>query len=392
MLDKSNIVKNNKFLFYITYAIVLTFLLFNYKTVFLALKYVLSLATPFYIAIVIAFILNIPMKKIELLLQHKITKKGLLRGLSIASTLVIALLIILLFSSFIIPKLGESITLIITNIFNYSNTLVSLINQTLENFHIHYSINYDTIQELLSNMNFSQLLSANGEHLGDAGLNILIQSFGIVSLFINGITSFIMSIYLLANKETYITQLKKFITFFVGYKKSLMIYDIGIEANHYFNSFVSGQLLECFILMILMYFGFRVTSMPFPELLAFIIGTVAIVPMFGGFVGFGIGFVIVLAVEPSQALIFTICFLIIQQIESNLIYPRVVGNAVGISGLYVLLSLVIFGNMFGFFGMLIAVPSMALIYAVGSRVINIGLYRKHIDVSDKSVKKFTIDE
>ena len=74
--------------------------------------------------------------------------------------------------------------------------------------------------------------------------------------------------------------------------------------------------------------------------------------------------------------------------EANIIYPRVVGGAVGISGLYVLLSLVIFGNLFGFFGLLIAVPSMALIYAVGSRVVNISLYRKHIEITDKTIKKF----
>ena len=132
--------------------------------------------------------------------------------------------------------------------------------------------------------------------------------------------------------------------------------------------------------------------MRFPELLAFIIGFSSLVPMFGGFVGFGVSFILVLAVEPSVALIFAICFIIIQQFESNVLYPRVVGNAVGISGLYVLFALFVFGNLFGFFGLLIAVPSMALIYAVGSRVINISLYRKHIEVTSTSIKKFDVDE
>ncbi len=175
--------------------------------------------------------------------------------------------------------------------------------------------------------------------------------------------------------------------FLFGYKESLVIFDIGAEANHYFNGFVSGQLLECCILMSLMYVGFKLTGLPFPELLAFIIGVSSLVPMFGGYVGFGVSFILVLAVESTQAIIFTICFVIIQQFEANVIYPRVVGGAVGISGLYVLLSLVLFGNIFGFFGLLIAVPSMALIYAVGSRVINISLYRNHIEVTDKSIKK-----
>lgn len=382
MIDKNHIVKNNKIIFYITYTIFLAFVVFNYKTIFTVAKNVLSLATPFYIAIVIAFVLNIPMKKIEKLYSKKIENKSLRRGLSIATTLIFALCLIILFSSFIIPRILESITLIITNIFNYASSLVLLINDTLSKFHFNFSINYNFIQQALSNMNLNSLISQNKSSITE----ILSQSLGLFGLFINAITSFIMSIYMLANKETHIRQLKKIITYFLGYKRALSIFDIAAEANHYFNGFVSGQLLESCILTCLMYISFRICHLPFSELLASIIGISSLVPMFGGFFGFGVGFVLVLAVSPSQALIFTICFCIIQQFESNIIYPRVVGGAVGISGLYVLLSLVVFGNLFGFFGMLIAVPSMALIYAVGSRMITIGLYRKNIEVTDESVK------
>ncbi len=387
MIDKTHIVKNNKTMLYITYAIILAFVVFNYTTVFSVLGYILSLATPLYIAIIIAFILNIPMKKIEHLYGKKIKRKGLKRGLAIATTLILALLLIVLFSSFIIPRLGESISSIITNIFNYSNRLVTMINDTLAKFNVNYAINYDSIQQALANLDLNNLLSKSGDFLGNAGINLLFQSIGIFGFFINVITSFIMALYLLANKETHLRQLKKIVTFFFGYKESLVIFDIGAEANHYFNGFVTGQLLECCILTSLMYIGFRLTGLPFPELLAFVIGIASLVPMFGGFVGFGISFVLVLAVDPTKAIIFTICFVIIQQFEANIIYPRVVGGAVGISGLYVLLSLVIFGNLFGFFGLLIAVPSMALIYAVGSRLVNISLYRKHIEVTDHSIKK-----
>lgn len=389
MIDKTHIVKNNKTMLYITYAIVLAFIVFNFNTVFSIIGYILSLATPLYIAIIIAFILNIPMRKIEHLYGKKIKKRGLKRGLAMATTLILALLLIVLFSSFIIPRLGESITLIITNIFNYANRLVTLVNDTMAKFHVNYAINYDSIQQGLATLDLNNFLSKSGDLLGNAGINLLFQSIGIFGFFINVITSFIMSLYLLANKETHLRQLKKIVTFLFGYKESLVIFDIGAEANHYFNGFVSGQLLECCILTSLMYAGFRLTSLPFPELIAFIIGLASLVPMFGGFVGFGISFILVLAVEPTQAIIFTICFVIIQQFEANIIYPRVVGGAVGISGLYVLLSLVVFGNLFGFFGLLIAVPSMALIYAVGSRFINISLYRNHIEVTDKSIKKMS---
>lgn len=387
MIDKTYIVKKNKTILYITYTIFLAFIVFNYEIVFSTVAHILSLATPFYIALVIAFLLNIPMKKIEELYGKKIDNKNLKRGLSIATTLILALCIIILFSSFIIPRLIESITLIITNIFHYSNQLVTMINNTLAKFHFNYSINYDDISKAIMNLDLNKLLISNENLLENAGLNLLFQSIGIFSFFITVITSFIMSIYLLVNKETHIRQFKKVITFLFGYKKALNFFDIGAEANHYFNGFVSGQLLECCILTFIMYLGFKITGMPFPELIAFIIGTTALVPMFGGFVGFGISFVLILAVESEKSILFTICFLIIQQIESNLIYPRVVGNAVGISGLYVLVALVIFGNLWGFFGLLIAVPCMALIYAIGSRTVNISLYRQRIEVTDRTIKR-----
>ena len=389
MIDKSQIVKKNKTIFYLTYAILLAFVVFNYETVFAILSDILALATPLYIAIIIAFVLNIPMRKIEHLYGKKIKRKGLKRGLSIATTLILAVILIILFSAFIIPRLGESIALIITNIFNYADRLVTMINDTLAHFHINYAINYESIQQALTSLDLNHLLSQSGNILGNAGIHLIFQSIGIFGVFINAITSFIMAIYLLANKEAHLKTIKENCHIsYLDIIAHLVIFDIGAEANHYFNGFVSGQLLESCILMFLMYVGFRITGLPFPELIAFIIGISSLIPMFGGYFGFAISFILVLAINSTQAIIFTICFVIIQQFEANIIYPRVVGGAVGISGLYVLLSLVIFGNLFGFFGLLIAVPSMALIYAVGSRVVNISLYRKHIEITDKTIKKF----
>ena len=193
---------------YITYAILLAFVVFNYETVFSVVGYLLSLATPLYIAIIIAFILNIPMRKIEHLYGKKIKKKGLKRGLSIMTTLILAIILLVLFSSFIIPKLGESISLIITNIFNYSNRLVTLVNDALAQFNVNYAINYDSIQQALTNMDLNSFLSKSGDLLGNAGINLIFQSIGIFGTFINAITSFIMALYLLANKETHLRDRK----------------------------------------------------------------------------------------------------------------------------------------------------------------------------------------
>ena len=391
MLDRNQIHKNNRIIVYITYAIVLAFLLFNYVDVIKYVTYVLSLATPFYIAIIIAFILNIPMNKFEELLKKKLKNKDIIRGLAIGLTLFFALLIIILFTSYVLPELGESITILITNIFSYSESLINNVNDFLANLNIHYSINNETFKNMITNLDLNRFLSDGSSLLGEAGLEIVIKSVGVFNFLFNSITSFIMALYLLANKETHVRQLKKIITYFFGYKRALNMIDIGKEANHYFNGFVAGQLLEACIFTVLMYISFIFTKAPFPELLALILGILSLIPLFGGYIGFAICVFLVLAVDSSKLLVFTISYFVIQQIEGNLIYPRVVGNAVGISGLYVLLSLVVFGNLFGFFGMLIAVPSMALIYAVASRVITIGLYRNNIEVTSKEVKKLKRD-
>ena len=114
-------IKKDKTIMYITYTVVLAFVLFNYKEVLNIIMNIISLATPFYIAVVIAFILNIPMKKIENLLSKKIKKKNILRGASLALTLICTALILVLFFSFIIPKLVESVILIFTNLLNYTS-------------------------------------------------------------------------------------------------------------------------------------------------------------------------------------------------------------------------------------------------------------------------------
>ena len=386
-------IKKDKTIMYITYTVVLAFVLFNYKEVLNIIMNIISLATPFYIAVVIAFILNIPMKKIENLLSKKIKKKNILRGASLALTLICTALILVLFFSFIIPKLVESVILIFTNLLNYTSTLVTMINKTLEQLHIHYAMDFSDIQSLIQqNFDINNIIIKGTDFLGQTGFNIIFQSIGLVNTFINGIASFMMGLYLLANKELHITQVKKFITFIFGYKKSLSIIDIGIEANHYFNGFVSGQLLECCIFMTLMYIVLRFIGLPFPELMAVLIALSSLVPMFGTFVGFFISFILVLAAAPSLAVIFVICFICVQQFEGNVIYPHVVGDAVGISGLYVLLALVVFGNLFGFVGLLIAVPSMAVIYAIGSRVINLSLYKQHIEVTFNKISKFKDEE
>ena len=159
------------------------------------------------------------------------------------------------------------------------------------------------------------------------------------------------------------------------------------EANHYFNSFVTGQMLEAICFMLEVYIAMRLFGMPFPELIAIMAFLFSFVPMFGNFITFFAGLILVAAAQSKSMFAFAIIYLCLQQFEGNFVYPKIVGKSVGISGLFVLLGITIFGNLWGVVGVLIGVPLTALIYAVFSRIINIGLYQKHIEVTYNNLYK-----
>ena len=129
----------------------------------------------------------------------------------------------------------------------------------------------------------------------------------------------------------------------------------------------------------------RIFAFPFPELIASAAFIFAFIPMFGGFFTFVIGIVLTAAAKSSSTILFAIIFICLQQFEGNFVYPKIVGRSVGISGLFVLLGLTVFGGLFGFIGVLLAVPLTALIYALVARFINIRLYRRNLEVKGNKV-------
>lgn len=399
MEKPQDLVKKDKVLFYITFGIVLSFVLFNLKSVLSIVLDILALATPFYIAIVIAFIINLPMRKIEKGLwklkkkaDWKRLGKGAIRALSIAITMLILVVIVTLFSSFIIPKIGESIALIFSNLTNYAAKLSAFVTALCKQFHINYSLTTADVNKWFSSVDLNTALQTVGSFFGASASSATKIVNSVSGTALTSITAFIMALYLLGNKEKHITQMRKLVTYFFGFKRSSTIFEVAAEANHYFSSFVTGQVLEACCFMTLVYVFMRIFGLPFPELVALIAFLFSFIPMFGGFFSFTFGLILVAAAQSESLLLYIIMFVCLQQFEGNVVYPRVVGNAVGISGLFVLLGITIFGNLFGFFGVLIAVPLTALIYALASRIINITLYRRHIEVTYHHLEEIKEDE
>lgn len=380
-----------------TYIVIIFFIGFNFPAIYYQLSYYLSLLSPLFIAIGIAFVLNIPMSTIERIIKKIIPQKSWfyskIRGVSILLTFVFTFAIISIISSIIFPQIITSIVMLFNNISTYLANISGTINTILEFFHIDLNIdfNFNTteINGYLSQVGWSidKIIKTATDWLSGAGNLVFTNALAFTNGLANWFMGLMLSLYLLSSKEKFIRQFRKLIVSILGYRRSTSVFAIGNRAHLYFANFISGQLLEACILGILFYIGMTLLKMPFAMLISSIIGISSIVPMFGALFGMAVGCFLILAVNPMQVLWFIIFFQVLQQLEGNLIYPHVVGNSVGLPGLWVLLSIVVFGGLFGLLGMLIAVPTTALIYSVLGDIVNERLKQKKLIVTETTLSE-----
>lgn len=331
---------------------------------------------PFILGGVIAFILNIPMTKIENKLKKKIKNQKLVRMISIALSLLLFILIIAIIALLLIPELVENIELLISNI-------PGLIDK-IEVFVLDLLDKYPDIQ-----VQIEELFTSSG-NITDIISNILNYfvngAIGFISSLIEGFVTFftaiIFSIYMLSQKEYLTKGFKKILYASVNKEKADKVMKVGSLTNKTFSKFISGQCVEACILGILMFIAFTLCRFPYALLIAVLTAVTALVPIFGAIIAMVIGAILIGITNPLQAILFIIVFQVIQQIEGNFIYPRVVGKSVGLSPMWTLLSITVGGNLFGIVGMLIGLPLASVIYAVVKEVVNNKLKEKKIKVEN----------
>lgn len=372
----------------ITYAAILVLLILHFDWLLQITSLCIALVSPLFCGIGIAFVLNLPMSRIESLLM-KLTKsnkrQSWMRPIAIALTLVLATLLLFLLSSIIFPQVGDSVMMLVRNIPMYITNITDLINRLMADFHLEYELDLEAIfhmpvQEAVAKL--VQWIQQTGPSMMNDAWNMT-QS--IAQTIANWFLGFMLSLYLLSGKERFLRQLRKFIVSVFPDKVHQQLFYIGAKANYIFSHFIGGQLLEACILGCLFYAMMLILRMPYALLISCTIAVTSIVPMFGAMLGMCFGFLLILAINPLQSIIFVVAFQIMQQFEGNVIYPRVVGNSVGLPGIWTLLSIVVFGGLFGLLGMLIAVPTAALLYSLASEGINDALNRRRIRVKTNAV-------
>lgn len=380
-----------------TYILLLAFFLMHVQDVVNGFDFVLSLFRSLLYAIVFAYVLNLPMKKIESFIIRHTKETSLLRKrkrmVSMFLTFLIAFLLLIIIGSIILPSIIDSLISLMQNLSSFFTDIVKNIDEILKYFHIDYRIEDIQQVEQFIKMPWEKIVSNAIAFLSGSASGILSSASNFISSFAVGFTGFMFSLYLLSGKENFIRQLRKVTAAFCGYDASLIVFQYASRVNRIFSSFIGGQLTEACILWVLYYVCMRLFQFPYPELICTLIAVCSLVPVFGSMFAMSVGAIMMLSHDPLQSIWFIVFYQVISYFEDNVIYPRVVGNSVGLPGLWVLLSIFVFGDLWGVFGMVMAVPTTACLYAFFAEFINNRLRKKRLRIeNDTLVQEETHDE
>lgn len=384
-----------------TYIVTLLLVLLNFDKLSVILGQYLGLLKPFFISIGIAYVLNIPMKKIESILRKNIKSETSflakrIRTIALTLTVIFAVLVLSLFVLFIVPQLFSSLGNLISNITNFLNGLSDNLAQILEFFNIE-TTSFDFSQVGIDNflkefgLSWNQIVQTATSWITGAGFSIMDFVVQFATELTNWFVGFMLSLYLLSSKETFIRQTKKVVAAMFSFKHSKKLLRYATVTNDIFTNFVGGQLVEAFIIGALIYIMMLLTGMNYAILISTIVAVFALVPVFGAMIAMVLGFVLIFSSDPIQAIWFVVLFQVVQTFENNVIYPKVVGESVGLPGIWTLLSIILFGGMYGVVGMLVAVPLTASAYLIGSDFLNSRLEKKNITVTTETITQNLID-
>ena len=336
--------------------------LMNFDIIMKFFNKVISLFSPFLIGGGIAFLINVVLNPLERY-WNKVCKKApakLTRPvcLTLSSVLVLGILFAVIFM--MIPSLWKSVDEFIQNIPIYVEEIRHWWMDT-----VHFAAKYNIVLPEYA-IDSDLLIRKITALINDKGSGIISITWdaatSVHSGLIDVLLAFIFALYLLAKKEVVAAHLKKLIVTILPQKKAKQLLSIASLTNHTFSSFVSGQLTEAVIIGILCFLGMLILKLPYAGAISTFVAFTALIPVFGAWLGGGLGAVLILLADPIKAVWFIIYLLLLQQVEGNLIYPKVVGKSVGLPGLLVLMAVTVGGEAFGILGMLFSVPVCAVLY------------------------------
>lgn len=348
------------------------YLINEHTTVGRVLGGVVNLLIPFIYGAALAYILNpvlnwLEQKVFPKLFGNSMTPRGR-RRLGVLITLLFAVAVVAIFLAILIPQIVESIDSLATSIYEFLPKAQLILG--------------DLVEEYGSNEVLVMVMSAFGIDISDPSIalqrlaarsytfltQVLPNLFGGVVRFTSGllnvIVGIIIAVYLLLSKEVFYAQVKKLMFAFFPRRFTQALLNLTHDSNAIFCGFISGKILDSAIIGVLCFIGCTVLGMPYTVLVSFIVGVTNVIPYFGPFIGAIPSIFIIMIADPIKSLIFAVFVLILQQLDGNIIGPKILGDSTGLSAFWVIFAVTFFGGLFGFVGMLIGVPTFAVIYSL----------------------------
>ena len=371
--------------------------LWKFDVVLGGIKAVWRIIFPFALGGAIAFVINVPMSFLEKKLFGKAKEKGskaagkLARPISLLLTIVLVVGVIVLVMFGLIPQLTATIGSLMNSIADFIPQMQSWVRE--------FTHNNREIMDLVNQMEFNpnKAIQWGMSILGNGAGNFMNTTMTAVGSIVSGVTTFFIAFsfacYILFQKEKLHVQVRKVFFAFIPKRKAEVILEVCSLTYRTFANFLTGQCLEAVILGSMFVITLSILKMPYALLIGIIIAFTALIPIFGAFIGCALGCLLIFMVSPKQAILFILVFLILQQIEGNLIYPHVVGSSVGLPSIWVLAAVTIGGNLLGIIGMLVFIPLVSVLYTLFREYVYLRLKKQHIKrVTKTEVEEYTQEE
>lgn len=380
----------------IVFTVILLIALWNYQLILGAVSRCLGIVFPFLLGGAIAFGVNVPMSFFEeKLFQNQVMKKKklaqkLARPASLVITLIAVLGVISLVIFGVLPKLGDTFLALGKSIQDFMPKVQVWAEEI---FH-----NNKEILEWMDDLtlDWDKILNEVVRFFTSGASSVLGSTIVVARRIASGITTFVIafvfSCYILLQKEKLNIQIRKIMYAYMKEERVKKVLDVCSLSYRTFSNFLTGQCLEAVILGTMFVICMGILQMPYALLVGVLIAFTALIPIFGAFIGCVVGAFLILTVAPMKALIFVIMFLVLQQIEGNLIYPRVVGSSVGLPSIWVLAAVSIGASLMGIVGMLIFIPIVSVLYALLRGNVYEHLEQKGIAVDRESGELQRADE
>ena len=352
------------------------------------LRVLIRVMAPVFYGLGIAYLLDPIVERLQLVLRPPMEKRlkkpgraeSISRGLSVLLALVLLVLVVWALLAIMLPQLLDSLNTIIGNMPAYYSTLSTwvsnLIKDNIQMADFTGEV-MDTVYDYLTNWLTTSLLP----RVQTMVVNLTTSAVSIVRALVNLIIGLIISVYLHMGKDRFLAQAKKLCYALLGERRGGYFCNICTFANQAFGGFIGGKIIDSFIIGVLCFIGLSLMKMPYTMLISIIVGVTNIIPFFGPYLGAIPSALLLLVIDPLHALYFIIFIVILQQVDGNIIGPMILSDATGVSGFWVVVSILVFGSFWGVLGMVLAVPLFAVIYKLVTELSNRLLRRRGLSTA-----------